>query len=274
MSHPSFPDRIVIWREGSQSIVDFTALEDFIRVTIPGIEITGPFDLWSGVRGAGDIGPFAVKLAGSRVFRIDTDRGTLKEPPLRGEIVVEERMIEGVTEPIGMLYDGKSLAGTYALAIRGSTLGNSPDPDSLHLVITYRLIGTFDASDVRYHARTSLYTYPCIISTTGLVVAPAKPREYYLAKNFLRDGKREDELLETIRGRFLDYNDERTTDVLKGYFLQAFFYHATGNPFCDNPLCRLYNAHWQEDMLRAQLEGEHDLCQVHEEILVGRDPHQ
>jgi hypothetical protein len=27
----------------------------------------------------------------------------------------------------------------------------------------------------------------------------------------------------------------------------------TGEAFCDDPACRLFNAHWQEEMLRAQL---------------------
>ena len=40
----------------------------------------------------------------------------------------------------------------------------------------------------------------------------------------------------------------------------------TGEPFCEDPACRLFNAHWQAEMLRAQLEGP-DYCERHQELL-------
>jgi hypothetical protein len=51
--------------------------------------------------------------------------------------------------------------------------------------------------------------------------------------------------------------------VLKGYVLQAVFYQATGEAFCDDPDCRLFNAHWQEEVLRAQRDVPYDLCPRH-----------
>jgi len=166
-----------------------------------------------------------------------------------------------------MLYDALLIAGAYSTSISALLDRRKLDPDTLHIVLTYRLIGTFEKYDRRYHARVACYAFPSVISTTGLVAAPAKPREYYITRNFLKGGLGEQELLEAIEGRYLDHNDERTTDVLKGYLLQALFYHATGNPFCDDPSCRLYNAHWQEEMLFAQLGGERELCRVHERML-------
>jgi hypothetical protein len=60
----------------------------------------------------------------------------------------------------------------------------------------------------------------------------------------------------------LESDDPRTATVLEGYAIQAIFYALTGDPFCDDPDCRLYNAHWQRDMLRAQLGGDH-YCSRH-----------
>jgi hypothetical protein len=103
------------------------------------------------------------------------------------------------------------------------------------------------------------------------VEAPAKPREFYfLRKALVASGMArdlvEEELKSKFRGRYIDYDDSRMTDIVKGYLMQAFFYHTTFEPFCDDKNCRLFNAHWQEDMIHAQLEGE-DFCERHEGIL-------
>jgi len=48
--------------------------------------------------------------------------------------------------------------------------------------------------------------------------------------------------------------------------MQAVFYYVTGEPFCDQLECRLYNAHWQKDLIYSQLEVE-KLCDKHQKIL-------
>ena len=63
-------------------------------------------------------------------------------------------------------------------------------------------------------------------------------------------------------------SDPRLTELLKGYTMQAVFYHLFAEPFCDNPDCRLFNAHWQEEMIKAQLQGA-DFCRRHRELLEG-----
>lgn len=268
MPFPSFPKRITIWKEGGLDALDISSLTAYLEEQREGIEVFGPRDVWSGIS-VSEREQVARELARSRVFRIDRHREKDNSAPLLGEIRVEERMVAGEAEPLGMLYDALCLARIYARAIVSAGEARPFDPESQHIVITYRLIGTFERHDRRYHARTSLYAVPSIISTTGLVVAPAKPREYYMAKNLSMGGVNEEELKDSIRGRFLEFDDERTTDVLKGYLLQALFYHATGDPFCDDPGCRLLNAHWQEDMLRAQREGQHDLCERHRRMIAS-----
>jgi hypothetical protein len=74
-------------------------------------------------------------------------------------------------------------------------------------------------------------------------------------------------LKEEYKGSFIDYGDPRMTDVLKGYVLQALFYHLTGYPFCDDKNCRLFNAHRQSEMIHAQLLSQHELCSHHQTML-------
>ncbi len=57
------------------------------------------------------------------------------------------------------------------------------------------------------------------------------------------------------------------TEVIKGYLLQALFYHAAGDPFCPDENCRLFNAHWQEQLIRAQLGDGAELCSRHGAML-------
>ena len=50
------------------------------------------------------------------------------------------------------------------------------DERTLHVIITNRLTCTFDENDNRYHARAVICANPAIISTTGIIEAPAKPK--------------------------------------------------------------------------------------------------
>ena len=48
------------------------------------------------------------------------------------------------------------------------------------LFFTNKLICTYDYNDYRYHGRAIICANPSIISTTGIIEAPAKPKEYYI----------------------------------------------------------------------------------------------
>jgi len=158
------------------------------------------------------------------------------------------------------LYDGSVVQRIYADLIDEKE--NSSD--HLHIAFTDKLIGTWDAGGRRYHARVSIYGWPSIISTIGVVEAPAKPRAYYFG---LMAGLDEKLLREELSGRFIDYGEARLTELLKGYTMQAVFYHLSAEPFCDHPDCRLFNAHWQKEMIRAQLTSPEDFCNNHREVL-------
>ena len=136
----------------------------------------------------------------------------------------------------------------------------------LHLILTPRLPVTEDEKKHRYHARTIIMGQPSIISSTGLIEAPARPVEYYvLQRGYQMMGQEipDAELKERFGGQFLEYHDLRLTEVTLGYLMQAIAYHFYGEGFCDDPHCRLYNAHRQQEMLTAQLEPP-EFCSKHQ----------
>lgn len=142
------------------------------------------------------------------------------------------------------LYDGFELQKIFS---------NQISEDGVHVMFTDVLACTFSEDDWRYHARTVICGTPCIISTTGIVEAPAKPREFY---TLLYGGRDVDSLKKKFAGRFIDYGDRRMTQAVAGCVLQALFFFLTdGEPFCESDSCRLYNAHWQEDLIRTQVEN-------------------
>jgi hypothetical protein len=49
--------------------------------------------------------------------------------------------------------------------------------------------------------------------------------------------------------------------------MQAVFYSLTGDPLCEDKGCRLYNSHWQQELIFAQLTCTYELCERHEKIL-------
>jgi hypothetical protein len=157
------------------------------------------------------------------------------------------------------LYDGFVLQRIFAEMV--------PDKESLssnvHIVLTDLLTCTFSEDDWRYHGRAVICGTPSIISTTGIVEAPAKPKEFYLAQlGGMSDIAR---LKKELAGRFIDYGDPKMTDAAAVYALQAlFFFVSEGKPFCDNKDCLLYNAHWQEELLHI-IKNE-TLCVNHKKM--------
>ena len=139
--------------------------------------------------------------------------------------------------------------------------------DKLHIVFTNKLTCTYDDSDYRYHGMAVICSNPAIISTTGIVEAPAKPRGYYLEliSNVVQ-GVNVETMKKKYQGTYLEYNDKRFSTISEGYLLQAIFYYMTGEVFCDSRECRLNNAHWQSDLLYSQLESG-KLCEKHQKLL-------
>lgn len=145
----------------------------------------------------------------------------------------------------------------------------SKTKDSCYIILTDKLFATLDI-DRRPHIRAGIYSFPSIISSSGIVEGPAKPKEYYLYKQrYTQLGiweRQEAKLKRKFKASFIDYADKRINEVLKGYFAQSLFFYITGEPFCKKKSCRLYNAHWQKDLIYAQVKIGR-FCKYHQRLL-------
>ena len=145
----------------------------------------------------------------------------------------------------------------------------SKDKNSCHIILTNKLFATL-GDDRRPHIRASIYGFPSVISTAGIVEGPAKPKEFYLYKQkYTQLGVWEVEeakIKQKFKARFIDYDDTRITEVLKGYVAQGLFFYMKGEPFCQKRGCRLFNAHWQEDLIYSQIKSA-KFCPEHKKLL-------
>ncbi len=197
------------------------------------------------------------ELATCRIFNPYTPFE--KHMPTIEEVEAEEQN----TASNIVLYDGFELQNIFRDTIPDFELSQ----DKFHIIFTTKLSCTYDYEDHRYHGRTIICSNPSIISTTGIIEAPAKPRDYYIQVQMrMAQGLNLDALKNEFKGRFLENNDEKLNFVVRGYAMQAVFYYLTGIPFCESKECMLHNAHWQEDLLYAQIERG-KLCEKHQKIL-------
>ena len=246
--------KIILYDEPTVPEIQLTKLEKFIADTFPvKIEIRENFFQNSNQK-------IYEKIASARIFN-------LKKPfeihtPSTDEIQVEVQDKDMSNREEMALYDGFE----FQKIISEFIPKDENQMNVLHIIFTNKLTCTFDESDFRYHARAIIGSNPVIISTTGIIEAPAKPKQYYL--DLMTDFAKEktDEIKAKYKGEFLEYNDPRISEIIEGYLLQAIMYYETGDAFCENKECRLYNAHWQKDLLHLQLKNK-KLCKKHENNL-------
>jgi len=251
------PLRFEIYEEGDISIVNLNKLKKYVQETT-GIEIFLRGNIYENIS-MDQVQTIAQKMAQLRIK--DPEKEFLNKTPLKGEVTYEEeRISDQKWKSFGILYEGI----LYQKHLADFPLKKKLNERYCSILITNQLVGTWDQNDHRYHIRTSIYGSPHIISVPGLVLAPAKPREFYIKRQM---GVPVEILKEEYKGRFLEHGDLRTTEILKGYLIQALFYDLIGNPFCDDSDCRLFNSHWQEEMLHAQLDGKYEFCSKHEALL-------
>ncbi|MEM2159912.1 MAG: hypothetical protein QXN55_03035 [Candidatus Nitrosotenuis sp.] len=204
----------------------------------------------------------AYSLAATRIFNYRQE--FQKHEPTNEEIQFEIESFDDITKNQNIiLYDGFE----FHKVVTGLIPKEESSTDDFHLVFTNKLTCTFDDSDFRYHGRALIGANPSIISTTGIIEAPAKPREYYMEMMTKYGmGLNIDSIKEKYKGQYLEYHDPRLGQIVQGYALQALFYYITGDAFCDMLDCRLHNAHWQQDLLYSQINvGK--LCAKHQKIL-------
>ena len=170
----------------------------------------------------------------------------------------QDRRMDGMIS----LYDGFTMQKMFAEMIPTAEMSLA----HIHIIFTSLLTCTFSEDDWRYHGRAVICGTPSIISTTGIVESLAKPREFYLAQLGGRAAADNESLKKKFTGRFIDYDDEnKITAASINYVLQAIFFFITGGePFCNNKDCRLFNAHWQEDLIH--IIEKRTLCSLHRNL--------
>lgn len=172
-----------------------------------------------------------------------------------GIVRYEERVLADPNRGGGVLYAGHVLQD----ALRKRLPPDERALNHLHVILLDRTIATWGDHDGRWHKRVNVLGQPALISIPGLYEGPAKPEAYYREKQrhaLLSGDTPPREVLEAqVEGDFLIADDPRTTDALKGYLLQAVHLIETGEAFCDDPTCRLFNAHRQPGVIQAQLRS-------------------
>ena len=191
---------------------------------------------------------------------IDFEKSVCKDTKLmeKTTMVEDAERIEDI-----VMYDGFKVQNIISDIITE----NDSDPNNLHIVFTNKLTCTYDTADSRYHGRSVICSNPAIISTTGMIEAPARPREYYFeVMKCKMQGLNIQNVKKNYNEKILDYHDQRLSKITEGYLLQVIFYYMTGDAFCNSLDCRLNNAHWQKDLLYSQLKiGK--LCHKHQTLL-------
>jgi len=202
------------------------------------------------------------RISGCRIFESET--AFKKHLPSKQEIDFEKnvckdtKLMEKTTmvenaeriEDV-MMYDGFEIQ----IIIYDIITENDSDSNNLHIVFTNKLTCTYDTTDNRYHGRAVICSNPAIISTAGMIEAPARPREYYFdIMKCKMQGLDTQNVKKNYNGEFLDNHDKRLSKIAEGYLLQVIFYYMTGDTFCDSLDCRLNNAHLQKDLLYSQLK--------------------
>ena len=201
------------------------------------------------------------KIATTRIF--DLKKQFKEHTPSIEDIRIEKENRNASNDEEEMLYDGFELQ-----KIITEFIPTDEKTDSiLHVIFTNKTTCTFDDdNDFRYHARALIGSNPAIISTTGIIEAPAKPKQYYLdlMTCFSEEGTKE--IKEKYKGKFLEFHDSRLHKIAEGYLLQGIMYYETGEAFCEDKECRLFNAHWQKDLFYSQIENR-KFCKRHSVIM-------
>lgn len=280
----------------------------------------------------------ASSFAAIRIIRPESP--LLNEGPLPAEIRFEEARLRECRCGKGPVYDGFR----YAELVRKYLPEDLDYLVEKPVFITLDYIATYPEEEKRYHLRYAAFTFPVVVSLQGIIEAPARPREYYLAQaqaqslvqaqalakaqaraqalaqaqaqaqartqslarakaqartqsqaqalaraqaqaltqilpqtqtQILPQGQAQAlsqglshgygaSLTEEWEKDFLTgLEDSRLPRVLAGLLLQAWFYYEEGYPFCSDPNCALFNAHWQKDLLRSQSDEPYILCKKH-----------
>jgi hypothetical protein len=231
--------------------------EDLLRAFEPGaLSISFIRDFWERLREE-SLPDVAMRLARIRVLNASSP--LLNDDPLPMEWKYEEvNLRKKESRKAGPVYSGLHFVALCRSVLSGT--GRSLSEILRTVIVTSQRLATHETD--RWHLRTVLMGAPSVISVSGIVEAPARPREYYVLKQ--SDPILAGEFLKA-RTDWLSHDDPRLTPVLRGFILQAiqFILDPAGFAFCDVSECVLSNPHWQAHLVRTHAAERLSLCPRH-----------
>lgn len=243
--------------------LDLARVERDLQAAAPGLPaLTRRGDIAAGPGARG----FCAQLAGSRVRDTVVADSFLQATSSDLDF---EAAIDSAPEQVQSallarrLYDGNRVA---ALAMLRLPPGERT-VETLHVWVTRRLLGTYGAHDMRYHARYAVFAYPVVFSLLGLGLAPAPTLEAALfSRELARRGADaqaiEAELDRQYPEEKVDIDDKGTVSrAVASTVLQGAAALSGASAFCKEPTCRLFNPHRKVELRRSLLEGA--LCAEH-----------
>jgi len=167
----------------------------------------------------------------------------LNDNPFPIEIDYEKRNLKREKRKKGIIYDAFKFLKIYHDFIPSELKDLN---NGFPFFFTDQLIATF--SD-RWHLRVIILSFPVLISIPGIVHAPAKDRDYYIAETL--------KSVPEFKDYYLKENDKRLTKILCAYVIQGIFFYKSiierkDFNFCDDKNCVLYNSHFQKEVISAQ----------------------
>ncbi|MEO0270550.1 MAG: DUF6775 family putative metallopeptidase [candidate division WOR-3 bacterium] len=188
----------------------------------------------------------------AKIRVLDPLKRYLNENPFPVEIDYERRNLKNLKRKKGIVYDGLKFLKIYKEFI--SPLQRDLE-SSFTIFFTDQLLATY--SD-RWHLRVILFSFPVLISIPGVIYAPAKDRDYYIAKSL--------KSLPKYKDYYLIEGDERLNRILISYVIQGIFFYDSilkrrDFLFCEDKNCILYNSHFQREVINAQYNL--SFCELH-----------
>jgi len=212
------------------------------------------------------------KLAGARVtdLKVPDAFHTAVTADLDAEAAIDGKpQLVTSAELAARLYDGHKVSQAALPCLPEGERSTA----TLHVWVTRRMLGTYSADEMRYHARYAVFGYPVVFSLLGLGLSPAPSVEATLfARELARRGANAAQIEMEVDREYpeerVDIDDAPTVAAaVASTVLQGAAAAVGKGPFCRDPACRLFNAHRKAEMRASFLGGK--LCRSHARLFAA-----